>query len=263
VRVLRDGNFAPSPAKHPLILLSPGSGNNAEQLFWLGQFLAQHDYFVAAVSHNGTDEEELRTGMLTATDFFCWERARDLSVVLTRLLADPELSSRIDPARIGAAGFSLGGATALWLGGARLDLELLRQKSPPLQPALVPSIDRFIAYSTSEHAGRESIRRAEVSYKDHRIKSIFALAPAIGVGFTGESLREVDVPVCIVVGDTDKVAPASTNAQRYAGFIPDAELIVLPGERGHYLSPVPSEQRQMELREVAELALRFFHEKRE
>lgn len=257
---MRDGNIAPSHAKYPLVLLSPGSGSNAEQLFWLGHVLAQHHYIVAAVSHNGTDEEELRRGMLTATDFFCWERARDLSVVLTRLLADPEFSRRIDPARIGAAGFSLGGATALWLGGARLDLGLLRQNSPAPRPALVPSIESFIAYSKNEHVGRESIRRAEVSYKDQRIKFIFALAPAIGVGFTEESLREVDVPVCIVVGAADQVAPAATNAKRYAEHIPNAQLIVVPRERGHYLAPNAPEQRRRELREVAELALQFFRQ---
>ena len=80
------------------------------------------------------------------------------------------------------------------------------------------------------------------------------------MGFTEESLREVDVPVCIVVGDTDKVAPASTNAKRYARYLPNAQLVVLPGERGHYLAAIAPEQRRDELREVAELALKFFRE---
>jgi hypothetical protein len=57
-------------------------------------------------------------------------------------------------------------------------------------------------------------------------------APAIGVGFTEESLCEVDVPVCIVVGDADQVAPAATHAQRYAKHIPNARLFVLPRRAG-------------------------------
>jgi pimeloyl-ACP methyl ester carboxylesterase len=71
----------------------------------------------------------------------------------------------------------------------------------------------------------------------------------------------VDVPICIVVGDADKVAPAATSAKRYAKHIPNAQLVILSGERGHYLAPISPEQRRRELREVAEIALRFFRER--
>lgn len=44
---------------------------------------------------------------------------------------------------------------------------------------------------------------------------------------------------------------------------PDAQFIVVPGERGHYLAPIAPRQRRMELREVAELALEFFRKQQE
>ena len=55
------------------------------------------------------------------------QRPRQMRAVLNRLLADPELGRRIDPARIGAVGHSAGGYTVLALIGARADLRLLAQ----------------------------------------------------------------------------------------------------------------------------------------
>ena len=51
-----------------------------------------------------------------------WERAVDLSKVLDGMLADPEFGPRIDPHRVGAAGFSYGGYTVLELAGGIGDL---------------------------------------------------------------------------------------------------------------------------------------------
>lgn len=79
-----------------------------------------------------------------------------------------------------------------------------------------------------------SLRHAGDSYSDKRIKRVFAIAPALGAGFTRVGLSKVRVPVFIVVGQADKVTPLNTNAQRYATFIKGARLTVLPGEVGHY-----------------------------
>ena len=49
-----------------------------------------------------------------------WDRPRDLSVLIDKLLAGPRFGSRIDPRRIGVAGFSIGGYTALATVGARI-----------------------------------------------------------------------------------------------------------------------------------------------
>jgi predicted dienelactone hydrolase len=257
--LLRDAGVA-AGGPHPLILVSHGSGGNAAQMFWLGHFLAEQGYIVVAVDHNGTDEEELKNKRPTLTDFFGWERASDLSVVLTGLLDDPAFAGKIDAARIGAAGFSLGGTTALWTAGARIDLDALRLNSPPPPPFLAEAIERRIEFSKTNPVGRESVARAGRSYRDARICAVFALAPPMGAGFTEEGLRNVDVPVCIVVGDADVVAPAESNAKHFARHIPGARLIVVPGERGHYLEPIAAEKRRAELREVAEMARRFFGE---
>ncbi|HEX2860635.1 MAG TPA: hypothetical protein VHN79_03305 [Lacunisphaera sp.] len=254
----RESEIARFRERHPLVMLSHGSGGNAAQVGWLGAHLAEHGFIVAALEHNGTDEEELHRRRPTLTDFFGWERARDVSVALDGLLADPRVGPRIDAARIGAAGFSLGGTTALWTAGARLELERLRTRSPPPPPGIAEAIASLIAFAGTDPVARRSVARSDLSHKDARIRAVFALAPPMGAGFTAAGLRTVDVPVLIVVGDADLVAPPETNARHFAAHIPTARLEVVSGERGHYLKPIATAQRQAELHEVARMARAFF-----
>ena len=72
------------------------------------------------------------------------------------------------------------------------------------------------------------------SYQDKRIRCVFAIAPVLGEAFTPEGLASVEIPVKIVVGETDTLAPATTNAMRYARLIKQAELTILDGQVAHY-----------------------------
>jgi predicted dienelactone hydrolase len=72
---------------------------------------------VVAVDHPGNS-----LGAYTPAGFgLWWLRCRDISLAITTVLADPRFSAVADRARIGAAGFSLGGYTVLELAGARTD----------------------------------------------------------------------------------------------------------------------------------------------
>jgi predicted dienelactone hydrolase len=117
-----DAGLEKSGKKLPLILLSHGSGGSAVQMAWLGTALAQAGFIAVAVDHPGNNAN----ATLTAEGFaLWWERATDLSQVLDGMLADPEFGGRIDPDKIGAAGFSLGGYTVLELAGARTDISVV------------------------------------------------------------------------------------------------------------------------------------------
>ena len=48
---------------------------------------------------------------------YWWERPKDLSVVIDYFLAESTFGPHIDPARIGAGGFSLGGLTVIVIAG--------------------------------------------------------------------------------------------------------------------------------------------------
>ena len=80
---------------------------------------------------------------------------------------------------------------------------------------------------------QNALARAGDSYRDARIRAVFALAPALGPAFAGESLRSITTPVAIVAGAEDRLAPIRSNARMFARVIPSARLTLLPGA-GHY-----------------------------
>jgi predicted dienelactone hydrolase len=261
VTIFRDAKISGLKKRYPLILISHGAQGNTNQMRWLGYYLASRGYICVAVNHNGTDEEERKTGALSLTDFCMWERPKDISSALSKILQDPDFSKKIDTDRIGCAGFSLGGATAIWVAGAILSNEALAKNSPEPSPYIKPSVDRFTELSKTDPIIINSNTHSEDSFKDNRIKAVFALAPAIGQGFTVESLKNIKVPVQIVAGDKDLIAPMELNAKYLSKNITMARpLIVLPGERGHYLTPAEGIKRALEFREVSQLAYHFFEE---
>lgn len=259
--IYKDANISMQSAKYPLILLSHGSGQNALDMQWLGHYLSSHGYITVSINHYGTAQEERQTGRMPLSDFCSWERPQDLSAVLNSILQDPMFGERIDTVRIGAAGFSAGGATVIWAAGAVLNMETLRKYSPPPPPILADEINNFIELSKTDPIVKKSFERAENSFKDKRIKAVFAHAPAIGYGFSQEGLRDVEVPVKIVVGENDIVAPAELNAKRYAKYILNSELVLLPGELGHYTKQISDEDKRKDMEQVSKLALEFFNEK--
>lgn len=234
--------IASARARYPLIVLSHGTGGSAESMDWIAAALAASGYVVAGVNHPGNTALE----PLTRDGFtLWWERATDLSETIDGVLADPELGSRIDPARIGALGFSIGGYTVLELAGARTNLARFMAfcRSPaadaichPPEMDLVRGGVDLDAPPSPEAAA--SIARSGESYRDPRVRSVFAIAPAVGEAFDAEGLAPIAAPVSILAGSADGIAPVATNAGRIAGLRPDFEFTLVPGA-GHYtfLSP--------------------------
>jgi predicted dienelactone hydrolase len=65
------------------------------------------------------------------------------------------------------------------------------------------------------------------------VKAAFVMSPAIVQSFTPESLKRIAVPVAVVLGDADTVAPPLTNGEVAASLIPGSQIQILPGV-GHY-----------------------------
>lgn len=224
--------------RYPLIVLSHGTGGAVAQLSWLGEALAAGGYVVAAVNHHGNTaiEEKTPHGF-----FLWWERAEDLRRLIDYVIADEVFQSRIDPSRIGAAGFSLGGYTVLECAGARTNLDQIerycngrdRDPSCTLPPEAPFSMEDLERYIETDPRFRASMADQGLSYKDSRVRSVIAVAPAPGMALTEESLRDISVPTLIFVGDRDDHAPGESNARRVAELIQGSRLVVLPGV-GHY-----------------------------
>ena len=232
--------IAPSPtlSKVPLIVLSHGSGGSAEQLAWLGVALARAGMIVAAVDHPGNNSKQPYTpaGMLL------WgERATDLSDVIDGMLADPQFSPRIDRTRIGAAGFSLGGYTVLELAGARTDFSRIEQYCGAHAESALCNTREMQQLGGAQNAlaavratDAVGLARAGESFADPRVKALFLMAPAPAMALTEDSLREVHLPVMIVVGAQDPIATPATNANYLKAHIPGAQEAVLQGGVDHY-----------------------------
>lgn len=234
-RAAKDANLAPAFAKFPLIALSHGTGGSALQMAWLGTYLAARGYIVVAVNHPGNNAV---TGYTTQGFLEGWERARDISIVISDLLADPRFGSKIDSDRIGAAGFSYGGFTMIELAGAPADLNRLsawcdEQKSACNPPEMPDLMEKFKAIEQQPDV-QLSLRHADDSYRDPRIRAVFAIAPAVARAFTPSSLHKITIPVEIVAGAADSIAPPVENAQFFASNISGAKIILLPGGVGHY-----------------------------
>lgn len=228
-----------SPAKFPLIVLSHGTGGSALSIAWIGTALAAHGYIAAAVNHPGNNATEAYTAQGFST---WWERARDLSVVIDRMLADPTFGPRIDSHRIGAEGFSLGGYTMIEIAGGTTDVDAYLAfckspradaicQSPPEFPDLVGQFNKL---RDTDPEFQAALRHAADSYRDPRVRAVFALAPALGPAFTPASLRRIAIPVEIVAGASDPIVPLASSARYFAAHIPGAKLVILPGGVAHY-----------------------------
>jgi predicted dienelactone hydrolase len=224
VTVYPDAAIVPDGARHPLIMLSHGRGSDAWQYAWLAQALAARGYIVAALNHYRANTYHREIGWLANR---IWQRPIDVSLAITHLMHDPFWSTHIDAARIGVAGHSQGGFTALWIGGARVNR------------------DRFLAFQRlfinnpliPQHIRRDLPLDAApaLDVQDRRVKAVFAMAPGViqAFGMDPDGLRQLDVPAFLVVGAGDTQTPPKENAEYAARYIPGAQLWVIPGEVDH------------------------------
>jgi len=207
---------------------------------WLGAALAAHGYIAVAVNHPGNNGYDGYTPQGFST---WWERARDLSTVIDHMLTDSIFGARIDPKRIGAAGFSLGGYTMIETAGGITDPEGFFAfcktpqadnicKDPPEFPNL---FEQFTDLENHDTTFQQSLRHAGDSYRDPRIRAVFAIAPALGPAFTPSSLDQISIPVEIVAGAADQNVPVASSARYFAAHIPGAKLTIFEGAVGHYV----------------------------
>jgi predicted dienelactone hydrolase len=78
------------------------------------------------------------------------------------------------------------------------------------------------------------LARSEASYRDPRIRAVFAIAPGAGPAFRQGAFREVTIPVAMVVGQADTIAPAAMNAGKFHQLMPKSQPAILPGGVAHY-----------------------------
>lgn len=201
--------------------------------------LVDRGFAALGVSHHGnTGIEPYR-----AEGFAClWERAPDLSYMLDHSDAWlSDLSGRIDTNSVFAAGFSAGAYSVMLLLGAVAQFsqfEPSRMKPGGARgPREFPDLaDHIPALLRTSDVFRESWSQMSNSYRDDRIKAALICAPGRSVlGFSEESLKTVDAPALILVGDADRAAPAEECSSWLQARLRRSVLKIFGGGLGHYV----------------------------
>lgn len=166
--------------RFPLVLLSHGLGGNLRTLGWLAAGLAEKGAVVAAVNHpaSTTTDFDMLQGLNHGT------RVADLEAAIDHLLSDPRFGPYIDPERIYAAGFSLGGWTALSMGGVTGNLSAYADHCDEAGSASTHCRDIAAAGVDLRSLDADVWDR---SYRDTRVVGVAAIDPGLLYGLTAEN----------------------------------------------------------------------------
>jgi predicted dienelactone hydrolase len=215
-RVRRDAK--PERGKHPLVVVSHGSGGNAAGLAWLATRLAAQGFVVAIPNHQGSTSADSTP---ETTIPAMWERPADISRLLDEIAASPSVSALVDENDISALGFSLGGAVALKMVGVRFHASALAAFCDETPDAIgCPWLAKGNALIPG-HVDLHKIdaERFDAAYPDARIKRIVAIDPGFAPAVDMSSLSAVTADVQIInLGGADKL-PTGVNAAQISKAI--------------------------------------------
>jgi predicted dienelactone hydrolase len=223
---------------------------------WIASALAQAGFAVAGPNHPGTT-----SGDSTPQDTpELWERTDDLSTLLSRLTEDPVWSAVIDGTRVGVLGFSLGGAAALDLVGARPNREAYARycESYPMMPDCrwFAGDEAFVKGEqvTVEPFDLRSLDKArfEGDHRDPRVTAAVLVDPSMAQAFDPESLRAITVPLTFVNLGAPGTVPVSVVADQLARLAPRARLTHVAGAVHYSFLPECREGARAFLRKVGE-----------
>ena len=203
--------YLPEPFEHPAptIVISHGLGSNRQTYQYLAEHLASHGFAVAVVEHlgsNAAQTEALLRGRVEeiAEPIEFINRPLDVRFLLdelTRLNKEDALfGGQLNLEKVGVIGQSFGGYTALTLAGAPINFEQLNSGCQPNGNQW--NVSLLLQCRAVE------LTQVTLETQDPRIQAAIAINP-IGSRLLGEtSLSQIQVPVMIVAGSADKIAPA-------------------------------------------------------
>jgi predicted dienelactone hydrolase len=205
----------------PVVVVSHGSGGNAERLGWLAGYLASQGMIVVAPNHPGTtsgDSDPFRTPLV-------WERIDDLKAALDLLETSPPAGLTPDMSRVASVGFSLGGHTALGIGGVqvRRDAFIAHCAAKPQAADCVWMVAAGVDFAQVDAA------RYDADHRDPRVKATVAIDPALVAAVNREALAGLDHPFLVINLGDPATLPEGMDASPLATAVPGAEYMAIAG----------------------------------
>ncbi|MBH8558251.1 alpha/beta hydrolase family protein [Hymenobacter negativus] len=199
------------PGPFPLVLISHGTGGTPLTHRLLAHFLARHGFVVGLVRHHANHRDD-NSWHNTPDNLVA--RPRHLSLAIDGLLA--EFGGALRPNWVALIGHSLGGYTALALAGG--------------QPGTLP------------HEHTDGTPQPIPVVADARVQALVLLAPATVWYRAAKALRNVRVPILLMVGEKDEWTP-DFHAQIVLNGVADRQQVQhrVVANAGHYsfFSPFP------------------------
>jgi predicted dienelactone hydrolase len=192
----------------PLIVILHGVQGSFANHYHTAVALAEGGFVVAAVTHG--------------QDMRLVERSRHVGRVLDHMLAAWPHHDRLDPARIGIFGFSVGGFTALVAIGG------------------LPDLSRLPAYC-AEHPDRVCGMSIDTSVppsawtQDARIKAAVVAAPTLGFTFGPSALAPIKVPIQLWRAGSDDITPHPRHAEAIYHALPTKPDYVVVPNASHFV----------------------------
>jgi len=187
-------------------LLSHGSGGTMFSHQDTAAFLAKRGFIVAAIEHPG---DNFRDESGLGTDRVLVGRSMQLSTLLDSLLSQAPFSTSIDSTKIGVAGFSAGGYTALVMVGANPKFSRLKAYCALYPKSILCSGGGTVSVSSPPLAPKA----------DERIRAAFVMSP-VAAFFDHESLSRITVPIELYAANGDSVLPIQDNARWVRDNVP-------------------------------------------
>lgn len=228
----------PDAANAPAVVISHGLGNDRATYAYLARFLAEHGFAVIAVEHPGSSADQfdaLISGradrVVPDTEFI--NRPLLISNVLDELQARSQRDKNLDAIdfnNVGIIGQSFGGYTAFTVAGAPINFDSLRNACPPeivFNPAVLLQCQAL------------NIAPPDVSstnFRDPRIQAAIAINPMDSVILGADSLAQIEVPVLMMAGSADTVAPALPEQVFPFTWLKDIDRYLLVMEGGTHFS---------------------------
>jgi len=201
---------AQTAAQTPVVVLSHGLGSNRRTLAYLAQHWASYGYAALVVEHSETNSDRFNrflSGMAappTARELLL--RPKDITAALDHLTqrakTNPSLAN-LNLDSVGVAGQSLGGYTALAVGGAQINRQQLASYCPGELTRFTLNISIPLQCRILELPEDSSFET-----KDERIAAVLTINPLTSQIFGRAGLAAVDVPTMVVAGTHDYIAPA-------------------------------------------------------